>query len=264
MPLAAIVLSCALALSPGAGVSGLTTARPEAVTADIPEDPVVARALAPCTTIIQREFGRQLVLAPRALLRGRRGEENLLGYWVADRMRERASRCLGRPVPFALINPGGLRADLQAGAVRVRDIFEVMPFDNDLMVAEYSGRELERLLRAGLISRAGVPCSGVRVHLGGRPELPVLAIVWEDGRPLAPDERILVASTDYLLASGDGLPTKRKPGGILPTGVQIRQLLLDECEALGKQGRSLDGPEGGRHSFAPGMLEALLERRIAW
>lgn len=264
MPLSTLILSSALALSLSAGLPDLESARPEVVTAALPEDPTVAQALAPSTAIIQKEFSQVLVQAPVRIPRGRRGEENLLGYWVTDRMRERASRCLGQPVPFAFTNPGGLRTDLQAGPVRVQDIFEVMPFDNELMVAEYSGRELEQLLRAGLIKKGGIPCSGVRIHLGGHPEQPILAIVWEDGRPLAPDETILVATTDYLLASGDGLPTQRKSGRIVPTGTQIRQILLEACEELGKQSRPLACPLPGRYSFAPGMLEAILERRIAW
>ncbi|WP_005037151.1 5'-nucleotidase C-terminal domain-containing protein [Holophaga foetida] len=264
MVLSSLFLSGALAILPSAGTPTLAAAQPEAVTPALPEDPAVAQALAPCAAIIRKEFSQVLAQASKRIPRGKLGEENLLGYWVTDLMRERASRCLGQPVAFAFINSGGLRADLQAGPVRVADIFELMPFDNELVVTEYTGREVLQLLRGGLIKKAGEPCSGVLISLQGTPERPVVSASWLQTAPLDPETTVLIATTDYLLASGDGLPTRGRSKKVIPTGLQIRQILLEACAELGSQGKSLPCPAPGRYSFAPGMLEALLERRIAW
>lgn len=257
----ALLLSALLALAPR---TDLERGLPVSVSADAPEDPAVAQALAPSTAIIRQEFSQVLTQASDRIPRGRLGEENLLGYWVTDLMRERAGRCLGRPVVFAFINSGGLRADLQAGPLKVSDIFELMPFDNELVVTEYTGRELLHLLRGGLIKKAGEPCSGVLVSLQGTPEHPLLSATWLQGGPIDPEATVLIATTDYLLASGDGLPTRGRSKTVIPTGLQIRQILLEACSELGKQGQPLPCPAPGRYRFAPGMREALLERRITW
>jgi len=257
--LASLLTACLAAQPPK-----LDRAILEPVNASTPEDPAVSQTLAPYAAIIQREFSQVLVQAPARIPRGKLGEENLLGYWVSDQMRARAARSLGQPVAFAYINSGGLRNDLRAGEVRVQDIFELMPFDNELVVVEFTGRELLRLLREGLIKKAGEPCSGVLVTLQGTPEHPDLSATWAQGGPLDPEATVLVATTDYMVASGDGLPTRGKSTRVTPTGLQIRQILLEACTELGQRREPLPCPSPGRYTFGPGMLDALLERRIAW
>ena len=64
-----------------------------------------------------------------------------LGTWITEQM----LRDTGADV--ALYNSGGLRADLPAGAITRRDLFQVFPFGNTLTSFAISGSELERLLR---------------------------------------------------------------------------------------------------------------------
>nr|WP_320131144.1 5'-nucleotidase C-terminal domain-containing protein [uncultured Holophaga sp.] len=234
------------------------------VTASAGEDPAVAAALAPNARIIQEEFGQILAQAPRAIPRSRQGITNLAGFWVTGLMRLQAARSLGQPVPLAMTNNGGIRAAIHPGPVRVADLYELMPFDNELVVAEYSGTEIRGLVVEALQKRGGEPWSGLRVHLGGSPEHPVLAIALEDGTPLEPDARYQVATSDFLVDSGDGLPTRRPRTRVRLTGVLIRDVLLEACRSLGSRGESLTAPEATGFSFDPGMREALLERRIAW
>ena len=217
--------------------------------ANTPDDPAVVQTLAPYSAIIQKEFSQVLVKAPARIPRGKLGEENLLGYWVSDQMRARATQCLGQPVAFAYINSGGLRNDLHAGEVRVQDIFELMPFDNELVVVEYSGAELIHLLQEGLIKKAGEPCSGVFVTLAGTPERPALSATWAKGGPIDPEATVLVATTDYMVASGDGLPTQGKSARVTPTGLQIRQILLEACTQLGERHQPLPCPPPGDESW---------------
>ena len=75
--------------------------------------------MVPYRTQLKASFDKPLVQAPQAILRGWKGEENLLGYWVADVMRERATVLMGRPVRFGITNSGGIRANLRP-ATRLR------------------------------------------------------------------------------------------------------------------------------------------------
>ena len=98
------------------------------------------RSSRPLAAEIKATFGLPLVQAPQGVFRGRRGEENLLGYWVSDVMRQAAQPLVGGPVRFAITNAGGLRANLRPGQLKVGDIFELMPFENELVVIELTGR----------------------------------------------------------------------------------------------------------------------------
>jgi len=45
----------------------------------------------------------------------------------------------------AFINTGGVRAEIGVGPIKVKDIYQVFPFDNAVIVTEISGSQLELL-----------------------------------------------------------------------------------------------------------------------
>lgn len=228
----------------------------------IAEDAEVGKIIAPLAAELRASFGEVIAEAPRGLFRGRGGEENFLGYWVADLMRARAAQVTGRKVPFAITNSGGLRANIRPGFVKVGDIYEVMPFENELVVADYSGAEILDIIRNGVQRRLGEPCSGVKAVLSGTVETPVLTITWSDGRPIDPEATYAVATTDYLLASGDSISSLKKGRNAITTGLPLRQILLDAAVQAGRVKRPIIPPAGDRFVFPPDLLQALKEKRL--
>jgi 2',3'-cyclic-nucleotide 2'-phosphodiesterase (5'-nucleotidase family) len=83
------------------------------------------------------------------------GDDDALGDWVADTMMAAAS--LGGPVQAALTNHGGLRRHLAPGPVRAEDLYEVLPFENQLVVAELTGAEMVQLVQETLRHPGGEP-----------------------------------------------------------------------------------------------------------
>lgn len=230
------------------------------VTAATPEDEAIQKVIAPLAAEIKASFGQPLVPAPQGLFRGRRGEENLLGYWVADTMRQAASRITGGEVRFAITNAGGLRANLRPGLLKVGDIFEMMPFENELVVIELTGAEVVKVVQEGIARRGGEPCSGVKAVVGGTPEAPTFTLVWEDGSPIDPGATVKVATSDYLYGGGDSIPTLKKGRHPFTTGLTLRQMLLDQCAALAHDRKELLPPAPGRTIIPPAILEAIRDK----
>lgn len=255
--LALSLLSLALAAQPPG-------AKAEAVPVvdTIPEDADIQKVIAPLAAEIKASFGQALVQAPQGLFRGRRGEENLLGYWVSDVMRGAAQPLVGAPVRFAITNAGGLRANLRPGALKVGDIFELMPFENELVVIELTGAEVIQVVKEGLVRRGGEPCSGVKLKADGPPDQAVVTVTWEDGSPIDPTGLVKVATTDYLYQGGDSIPTLKKGRKPFTTGLTLRQMLLDECAALGKAGKPLVAPPPGRFTVPVPIQEAIRDKKF--
>lgn len=230
----------------------------------IAEDEEMAKVIAPFAAKIKGTFEVVLTDAPKGLFRGRSGDESLLGYWVADLMRAKALEILGMPVPFAITNSGGLRANLRPGPVKVGSIYEVMPFENELVIVEFTGSELIQIVKEGILRRNGEPVSGVRVQVGGPVNAPRFDMTWADGLPISLTATYKVATTDYLAANGDGGATIRRGRKLFTTGVQLRQLLLDECARLGQIKQPLLAPQANRYAFAPEILEALKDKKLKW
>ena len=240
----------------------LLQAQTVGVIQDFADDPGIMTILAPKQAEIRATFDLPLCACPNGLFRGRNGEENLLGYWVTDTMRARASQLVGRPVKFALTNSGGLRGNLAAGQLKVSDIYGVMPFENELVTIEMTGQDVLDAVKQGILHRGGEPSSGVRLVLAGTVEKPEFSITWEDGTAIKPDETVTVATTDYMYNGGDSIPALKKGRRPFTTGVAMRQLLLDACADLAKAGKPLETPALGRCKIAPELYIAAREHKL--
>jgi len=124
------------------------------------------------------------------------------GNLVADVMRARAG------ADVALQNRGGLRADLPAGPVTRRELFQVLPFDNHLVIVTLRGSELEALLRAtiegGETGGSTFELSGMVLELDRSGGPPRLARVLVGGEPLRPAGRYRVATNSFVASGGGG------------------------------------------------------------
>ncbi|GLH72304.1 hypothetical protein GETHLI_08060 [Geothrix limicola] len=258
---ASALLFSLLSLSLTAQVAA-TKAEVIPVNATIPEDPAIQKVIAPLAAEIKASFDLPLVQAPQGVFRGRKGEENLLGYWVSDVMRKAAQNVIGAPVRFAITNAGGLRSNLRPGQLKVADIFELMPFENELVVVELTGAEVIEVVKEGIVRRGGEPCSGVKAVVGGTPEAGTYTLTWEDGSPIDPKALVKVATSDYLYGGGDSIPTLKKGRKPFTTGVTLRQMLLDECGALAKAKQDLLPPALGRYTIPEPIQAAIRDKKF--
>jgi len=113
---------------------------------------------------------------------------------------------VGAKTDVALMNRGGLRADLPAGALTRRHLFELLPFADSLVVLELSGAQLEQVLSSALEgqTRSGIDVAGVELELeltgAGRAKLRAVRI---GGRPLARERVYRVALPEFVATGGD-------------------------------------------------------------
>jgi 2',3'-cyclic-nucleotide 2'-phosphodiesterase (5'-nucleotidase family) len=157
------------------------------------------------------------------LRRGDGGDESPLANLFADALRA-AVPDADVAVSYG-VGPGGLRTELPAGPLTRGALYDVFPFDNRVARLELSGAALTRLLtdqigRTWWRGRAfGV--SGMVVTVGCRDGGQTVAVAHPSGRPLHDDERIVVASTDFMTTRFGGVD-----------GAAVRVLDLQARDAL--------------------------------
>ena len=78
------------------------------------------------------------------------GESNI-GNWLTAQVRQQLK------TDIALWNSGGIRKDLVAGPITMRDAWEIAPFGNEMLIVELSGAEILQTYRA--ISRGSLSSS---------------------------------------------------------------------------------------------------------
>jgi hypothetical protein len=144
-----------------------------------------------------------------------------LGNWAAGAMRKEAERS-GGSVDFAILNRSGLRKpSLPAGDVSEASIYETMPFDNKLVIADVKGKDLGAFLGR----------NGRAMAVDG------------DTSKMDPNQTYSVAMPDYVINRG-GRQGLQGATNVRPVGV-ARDALMDSV-----RGSSSDGSTAGA-STAP-------------
>lgn len=170
--------------------------------APVVPDRTVARSIASAVQAAESQKKMPLgVMVPAPIRRAGSGDSPL-GNLFADAYRA------GAPGADVAINntSGGLRADLPAGPLTYGGVFEVMPFDNRLVTLHLTGAELRKVL-ATQISRnaAVVGMSGVHARVTCERGTVNVGMLRPGGAPIADNERLLIATSDFLATGGDGI-----------------------------------------------------------
>jgi 2',3'-cyclic-nucleotide 2'-phosphodiesterase (5'-nucleotidase family) len=109
-------------------------------------------------------------------------------------------------IDVALMNGGGIRANLPAGPLSYGSVYLMMPFDNRLATMTMTGAQLRRLLErnldgnkhGGLLAVSGV---SAKVQCQGST---AKVVVMRDGQVIADDVVLQVLATDFMALGGDG------------------------------------------------------------
>jgi 5'-nucleotidase / UDP-sugar diphosphatase len=163
---------------------------------EIQPDPATQAVIKPWLDKTDAEMGRVLGRLAANAPRGGPGG-NLVGNMVTDAMRERFQ------ADFAFQNLGGLRADMIAGDVTARDVFNVLPFGNELVVAKMPGELLIRVMERKVQGGSGGICiSGGQVIYNPLAPQRRAAVRLHDRRPAGRPAEALPCRPDQLPARG--------------------------------------------------------------
>lgn len=171
--------------------------------------------------------------------------ESLLSNLNADAYRSVATRELGQTVDIAIVNMGGLRTVIPEGNITVRKVFELMPFENELVILWLRGDKLLALIQQ-FASVGGQGVSGLRFVIanGAAQNISI------NGKTLDANELYLIATNDYLAGGNDKMAQLTACEKRVNTGLKIRDVLLDFIKNETKKGNKIDAKLDGRISIA--------------
>ncbi len=136
----------------------------------------------------------------------------------------------------AITNVGGIRQDLAAGPVRMRDIVSVLPFNNYLLVVDLTGAQLKEVLSSHE-SVAG----GVRFTFKDGPEARVIDSVTDaKGGAIRDDARFKVVINDFMYRGGDRYRFQAYDPEPEETAIDWREPVLRKLREMGKANQKLD------------------------
>jgi 2',3'-cyclic-nucleotide 2'-phosphodiesterase (5'-nucleotidase family) len=230
---------CSLFLLPSCNkqvkVTSFTTeAIPVDASADGIQDASYTAYLAPTKADLEREMNVQIGYAPENLYVA--APECPMLNWATDALWEAAKKVYPGKVDIAIVNMGGMRCAWQAGPVTKGCVFELMPFDNMLVVLTLKGSDIIELCES-FARYGGQGVAGMRVKIiDGR-----LADVQVDGKPVRPDARYTVATSDYLSGGTDHMDALTHHVDYWKSDLLIRDLYLQAVQEQDTIRATVDG-----------------------
>jgi len=137
-------------------------------------------------------------------------------------------------IDAAFVNFGGIRSYLPKGNITVGNIFEIMPFDNLMVLQKVRGDSLISFLNH-IAERNGWPLSGITIGIKEKKAVNIMV----GNNSINADSMYTIANSDYVANGGDNT-TMLKVFPKINKGVLIRNVLIDYVKLLTEKGNSID------------------------
>ena len=185
----------------------------DSISVNTTEDSIIQNIISPYKKGIKNEMEEVICFNKNYLQKNK--PESTIGNFVTDLCMQYVD------VDICILNNGGLRTEILRGNVTRGKIFELMPFDNELVIIELEKKEFIQLIDY-IIKRNGEPFSGMKITINNKGQL----INCDKLEKF--DNKIRVLTSDYLANGGDKMWffTKKKQ---FRTGIKIRDAIIDYC-----------------------------------
>ncbi len=158
-------------------------------------------------------------------------ESNTLGFFITDAYLEMAKQKVDPKVDAAFMNSGGIRLpEMPAGAITQGKIFELMPFDNLLVLLKVKGSLLKQYLDT-LAANEGVIESGITMQIVNKTAQQVLV----GGKPLDLNGDYTIVHSDYVAMNSNLLKNVHRS----TNGYLLRDALLDYVKFINSQNKKI-------------------------
>jgi 2',3'-cyclic-nucleotide 2'-phosphodiesterase (5'-nucleotidase family) len=195
-------------------------------------DSSLIRLIAPYGNQLKTTMGKIIGYSDNGM--NKKQPESEIGNYMADAMKEMAAKKFGKKVDAAFVNYGGVRSYIAKGNVTVGQIFELMPFDNLVVLQEIKGTVLQQFLDA-TAADGGWPLSGLTMEIKDKKAIHIVI----GGKTFDKDASYWIANSDYVANGGSncsmlkGIHQENK-------GYLLRDALIEYTVAVTAKGKSID------------------------
>lgn len=203
------------------------------------EDQEIVDFYKPFKVRLDSQMSSVLVYSSVELTKGQ--PESNLSNFFSDAI---ASTCRSRNIVFDFAMPttnGGIRTNLPKGPITLRNAFELMPFENELVVLFLNGTSVQKLAKF-IVEKGGQPISGIKIH-AIKDSIVSLSI---NNQSLEANKTYRVLTSDYLANGGDGINAFKEAIKRDNLNVKVRDAIIEYMRTEHAAGRALNPTTDGR------------------
>ncbi len=138
----------------------------------IPKNDSIAAFIKPYKENIDREMNMVLAYVPWDMTKNDGELNTAIGNMMADAVMELSNpvfkKRTGNSIDIVLLNHGGIRSAISKGNITTRTAFQVMPFENEVVVAKMKGEHIREMITYLIDAGSAHPVAGIQLEIGER------------------------------------------------------------------------------------------------
>lgn len=223
-------------------VSGVRTEKNISITDQLKDDESFNKVIAPYKAELEGKMNSKISHTKVEL--NKSGDNPNLGSLLSDYTLEGAddwAKKNGLPaMDAAVINIGGIRTIIPEGDILVKQIYEVMPFENEVVIVKLKGSDVQGLFDYYAKTQKNNPVSKLIIET----DQGAISRQLINGESVNSNKTYYIATSDYLAMGGDNMAFFGK-GEMIATGIKMRDLFIEKF----KQNPEISAPDDVRLIF---------------
>jgi 2',3'-cyclic-nucleotide 2'-phosphodiesterase (5'-nucleotidase family) len=192
------------------------------------EEPTIENYIKPYREHINGELDSVLAYCPVTLDKSSGKWQTTIGNLMADATMQRGNMVFKarekKSIDLCILNHGGIRSILPKGNVTSRTAYEIMPFENSLVVIALKGEQIFELVDYFIATKKPHPLSGITFTIS---KDNVAKNILVQGKPVEKDTMYYAATNDYLSNGGDNMNFFKKGIQKFDLDYKLRNILID-------------------------------------
>ncbi len=191
-------------------------------------DSEIEAFIKPYRTHIMKDLDSILAYAPNTYSKTDGDFNTAIGNFMADAVFDEANPIFkqrtGKNIDMVLLNHGGIRSIISKGNITTRTAFELMPFENTLIVVALKGSQIDSLTTYLSKAHKAHPISKLKLAIDENYNIVEATI---NGKKIDKNQTYYVATNDYLFNGGDDMTFFKTNEGFTVLDYKIRNALID-------------------------------------
>lgn len=185
--------------------------------------------IAPYRNNVNKNLDSVISFAPKTYSKSDGEYNTAIGNLMADAVFTQSNPIFrnrtGKSIDFVLLNHGGIRAVISKGNITTRMAYEVMPFENTVVIVALNGKQVYKLVNYLTKAKRAHPVS--KQFLLEMDENFNVITAKVNGKTIEEDKTYYVATSDYLYNGGDRMTFFHPNDTTYVLDYKIRNVLID-------------------------------------
>ena len=184
--------------------------------------------IAPYRTRLEEDMNAVISYAPETYSKKDGDLNTAIGNLMADIVFTEGNPVFNKRttknIDAVLLNHGGIRAIISKGNITTETAFQVMPFENSIVVVALKGQQIDSMMQYLAREKKAHPVQGITLTLDRNYNITEALI---QGKPIVKDKTYYVATNDYLYNGGDRMTFFKPNDSLYTLDYKIRNAIID-------------------------------------